>query len=140
MKANAIIFIFLVAASFADEENHFNIPNNNKGPIAQNSNSTLPSKHLDISGLDIPSLLNIFDHLDLDGLINTADTNEHFRQLITVHHMLPVFHIDERVIRIDKVPMFNLWADKNIHSEPTEAIHNYNTTLLFYTIRTPRNN
>lgn len=54
--------------------------------------------------------------------------------------MLPVFHIDERVIRIDKVPMFNLWADKNIHSEPTEVIHNYNTTLLFYTIRTPRNN
>lgn len=77
MKANAIIFIFLVAASFADEENHFNIPNNNKGPIAQNSNSTLPSKHLDISGLDIPSLLNIFDHLDFDGLINTADTNKH---------------------------------------------------------------
>lgn len=51
--------------------------------------------------LDTPTLLTIFKHLTVDELLSMAETNNRFRNLIARHYMIPVFHINERVIRLD---------------------------------------
>lgn len=52
--------------------------------------------------MDDYSLLQIFDCLDINGLINLADISPGFRQLITDHYMIPIFRIHENTIHFSE--------------------------------------
>lgn len=54
-----------------------------------------------INRLDDFTLLCIFDHLNLEDLINIADLNERYRHLIADHLMIPKFRIHEKEIRLE---------------------------------------
>lgn len=61
--------------------------------------ASLSSQHR-LDQLDDWSLLGIFDFLDYDEIINLAQASERFHQVILQRYMIPVFHIDEKLIHI----------------------------------------
>lgn len=74
------------------------------------------------------ALLNVYDHLDFDDLVNVAAVNVQNHDLITHHHMIAKYRIHEKTIRITNSPE---------EDEPTEdsnilTIHNYKTVLQFF--------
>lgn len=58
-------------------------------PVNNNSN---------FQKLDVYTQLDILDKLDFIGLLNLAETNDHFRDLIAEHYMRSKFHLHEKLI------------------------------------------
>lgn len=53
-----------------------------------------------LGNLDIYNLLSIFDHVNFEGLMNLADSNNNFHQLIKRHYMIPIYRIHELTLAI----------------------------------------
>lgn len=54
--------------------------------------------------IDTYSLLNIYDQLDLDDLVNVALIDSHSHDLITRHYMIAKYRVHEKLIRITNKP------------------------------------
>lgn len=78
-----------------------------------------------MDGLDNYSILDIFDQLHFDELLNMADTCVRFRQLITAQYMIPKYHIHENIVRI---------ASPTIGPATSEKVHisSFNLALKFF--------
>lgn len=92
------------------------------------SHPEIPSTGLKLNELDINSLLGICDHVNFGSLINLADTNTEFRQLITDRYMIPIFRIHEQVISFEKQDIVMYIPDDTI------AIGKVHTILRFLRI------
>lgn len=75
--------------------------------------------------IDTYSLLNIYDHLDFDDLVNVALIDSHYSDLITRHYMIAKYRIHEKLIRISNNP------DNATDHPDILSIRNYETILQF---------
>lgn len=63
-----------------------------------NSSGKNEADNAQLDGLDNDTLLNHFDTLPLHDLIDLADENSRYRELIVTHTAIHRFHIHERLI------------------------------------------
>lgn len=75
--------------------------------------------------IDTYSLLDIYDHLDFDDLVNVALIDSHFSDLITRHYMIAKYRIHEKLIQISNNP------DNATDHPDAVPIRNYGTILQF---------
>lgn len=72
--------------------------------------------------LDTYTLRKIFKRMDFDDLLNMADTNNRFRNLIARHFMLPRYRIHEKINRFD--------LTGNSHIDENEVLYNNYDAIL----------
>lgn len=58
------------------------------------------SHTLQLDDLNDDVVLGIFEELDFEELLDLADVNIQFRDLITQHYIIPKCHLNEQVVQI----------------------------------------
>lgn len=76
------------------------------------ANASILDARLDT--IDTYSLLGIFDNLNIEDLINLADVNVDFHEMIRHHYMIGIYQIDKLRIRFDEPTQSAIYSDSFI--------------------------